>query len=197
MRLLLSSAVALAVLASQASADHHKKGEHADKDHECALNFDVKDIDGKTVDLEEYEGDVVMIVNVASKCGLTPQYEQLQEVYSKYKDQGFVILGFPCNQFRSQEPGTEAEIKAFCKENYDVDFPMFSKIKVNGDDAAPLYKYLTEKGAEPKGKGKVTWNFEKFLIDREGQLVHRFEPRTKPDDKEVIEAIEQELKKKG
>jgi len=197
MRLILSFALALGALTSMSVADHHKSGEHAEKDHECALNFEVKDIDGKTVDLEDYEGNVVLIVNVASKCGLTPQYEGLQSLYEKYKDDGFVVLGFPCNQFRGQEPGDEAAIKTFCTTKYNVSFPMFSKIEVNGDGAAPIYKYLTEKGAEPKGSGEVSWNFEKFLIDREGNLVGRFEPRTKPSDKSLLESIESELKSKS
>ncbi len=192
MRLILSAVLAFGAFAAMAPADNH-----ADKDHECALNFEVKDIDGQTVDLEDYEGNVVLIVNVASKCGLTPQYDGLQSMYEEYKDQGFVVLGFPCNQFGGQEPGSESDIKIFCKENYDVSFPMFSKVEVNGDDAAPIYKYLTAKDAQPKGSGKVTWNFEKFLVDREGNLVHRFAPSTKPDDKELTAAIEAELKKKG
>jgi len=192
MRLILSAVLAFGAFAAMAPADNH-----ADKDHECALNFEVKDIDGQTVDLEDYEGNVVLIVNVASKCGLTPQYDGLQSMYEEYKDQGFVVLGFPCNQFGGQEPGSESDIKIFCKENYDVSFPMFSKVEVNGDDAAPIYKYLTAKDAQPKGSGKVTWNFEKFLVDREGNLVHRFAPSMKPDDKELTAAIEAELTKKG
>lgn len=162
-------------------------------DHECALNFKMKNIDGQSVDLEDYEGKVVLIVNVASKCGLTPQYEGLQALYEKYKDKGFVVLGFPCNQFGGQEPGTEAEIKAFCTGRYDVTFPMFSKVDVNGGDAAPLYKYLTSQDTKPAGKGDISWNFEKFLIDRDGQLIHRFSPRTRPNDAELVKAIEGQL----
>ncbi len=165
-------------------------------DHECALNFEMKTIDGETVDLEDYEGNVVLIVNTASQCGLTPQYEGLQQLYSKYKDQGLVVMGFPCNQFGTQEPGTEAEIKQFCTSKFAVTFPMFGKIEVNGDGAAPLYKYLTSKEVDPAGKGKISWNFEKFLIDREGQLVHRFAPRTAPSDTELVSAVETQLKKK-
>lgn len=163
------------------------------KDHECALDFKVKNIDGETVDLEDYEGKVVLIVNTASQCGLTDQYAGLQSLYSKYKDQGFVVLGFPCNQFGQQEPGGEAQIKKFCSTNYGVSFPMFSKVEVNGPDAAPLYKYLTGKDIEPKGKGKVSWNFEKFLVDRDGQLVGRFAPPTTPDDADLVKAIESKL----
>jgi glutathione peroxidase len=164
-------------------------------EHECALNFKAKNIEGESVDLEDYEGNVVLIVNTASQCGLTPQYSGLQETYEKYKEKGFVVLGFPCNQFGRQEPGTEAEIKEFCSTNYNVSFPMFSKIDVNGENAAPIYKYLTSKDAKPAGKGEISWNFEKFLIDREGNLVNRFAPRTKPSDPELIKALEAELAK--
>jgi len=164
-------------------------------EHDCALNFEMKNIDGKTIDLEDYEGNVVLIVNTASECGLTPQYAGLESLYQKYKDEDLVVLGFPCNQFASQEPGTDAEIKKFCTTEYDVTFPMFSKIEVNGEGAAPLYKYLTAKDVGPAGKGKISWNFEKFLVDREGNLVKRFSPRTKPADEEVIESIESELEK--
>jgi glutathione peroxidase len=164
-------------------------------DHECALNFKAKTIDGETVDLEDYEGNVVLVVNTASQCGLTPQYAGLQELYEKYKDKGFVVLGFPCNQFGSQEPGSEAEIKQFCSTKYNVTFPMFSKIDVNGEEAAPIYKYLTSQDAKPAGKGQISWNFEKFLIDREGNLVNRFAPPTKPSDAELIQAIDSELAK--
>lgn len=159
-----------------------------------ALDFEVSTIDGETVDLEKYKGKVVLIVNVASKCGLTPQYEGLQALYEKYNDQGLVVLGFPCNQFRGQEPGSNEEIKQFCTTKYDVSFPLFSKIEVNGEGAAPLYKYLTAQDVEPVGSGEISWNFEKFLIDREGKVVARFAPRTKPEDAEVIKAIESELK---
>lgn len=192
MRLILSTLLCLGVLTTMAPADdQQKKGEH-----ECALNFKVNDIDGKQVDLEDYEGNVVLIVNTASQCGLTPQYAGLQKMYDKYKEKGFVVLGFPCNQFGKQEPGTEAEIKQFCSSRYSVNFPMFSKLEVNGDDADPLYKYLTSKDVKPAGKGNVSWNFEKFLVDREGNLIHRFAPRTKPDDPEMLKAIEGELAKK-
>ena len=188
--LALSVVSLVALITPTAMADHHKEG---DAEHECALNFEVENIDGETVDLEDYEGNVVLIVNVASRCGNTRQYTQLQEMYEKYKDKGFVVLGFPCNQFGSQEPGTEADIKEFCTSKYAVTFPMFSKVEVNGDDATPIYQYLTSKDVAPQGKGKVQWNFEKFLVDREGQLIARFSPRTKPDSKEVVAAIEEAL----
>ncbi|WP_442506914.1 glutathione peroxidase [Novipirellula sp. SH528] len=165
----------------------------ADDSHECALDFKVKNIDGETVDLEDYEGKVVLIVNTASECGLTPQYAGLQDLYKKYEEKGLVVLGFPCNQFGSQEPGSEADIKSFCSTKYNVTFPMFSKVDVNGKDATPIYKYLTSKDVKPAGKGKISWNFEKFLIDRDGNLVNRFAPRTTPDDAELVKAIESEL----
>ena len=187
MRLILSLSLLMTSLATNLVADD---------DHECALDFKAKNIDGETVDLHDYEGKVVLVVNVASKCGLTPQYGQLQKVFEQHEKDGLVILGFPCNQFLSQEPGTEADIKKFCSTEYNVTFPMFSKVDVNGENAAPIYKYLTSKDVEPKGKGKVSWNFEKFLIDREGNLVNRFEPRTKPDDPSILKAIESELAKK-
>ncbi|MCC9600070.1 glutathione peroxidase [Stieleria sp. JC731] len=153
----------------------------------------MKDIDGKEVDLEDYEGKVVLIVNTASQCGLTPQYTGLEALYQKYKDKGFVILGFPCNQFGGQEPGTDAEIKTFCSTKHNVSFPMFSKVEVNAEDACDLYKYLTSKDVKPKGAGSVSWNFEKFLIDREGKLIARFAPPTKPSDSALVKAIESQL----
>lgn len=186
MRLVLSIALLLGAFSTMASAE----------EHECALNFKAKTIDGETVDLEDYEGSVVLIVNVASRCGLTPQYAGLQQMYEKYKDKGFVILGFPCNQFAGQEPGSDADIKEFCSSKYSVSFPMFSKIDVNGEDAAPIYKYLTSKDTKPTGKGEISWNFEKFLVDREGQLINRFAPRTKPSDEDLVKAVEAELAKK-
>ncbi len=192
MRLILSAFLCLGVFSTMANADDHEKGEHK-HDHECALDFKVPNIDGKTVDLEDYEGKVVLIVNTASQCGLTPQYAGLESLYKKYGEKGFVVLGFPCNQFGSQEPGTAADIKKFCSTRYNVSFPMFSKLEVNGDDASPLYKYLTSKDAKPAGKGNVSWNFEKFLVDREGNLINRFAPKTKPSDAELVKAIEAQL----
>lgn len=161
------------------------------------LDFKVKSIDGQDVDLSKFKGEVLLIVNVASKCGLTPQYEQLEAVYTKYKGKGFEVLGFPANEFGAQEPGTDAEIKTFCSSKFDVDFPMFSKIVVKGDGIHPLYAYLTSVDTQPKKSGDISWNFEKFLVDREGNVVKRFAPPTKPDAPEVIEAIEAELAKKS
>lgn len=157
------------------------------------LEGKVTDIDGNEVDLASYQGKVVLVVNVASKCGFTKHYEPLQAVYQKYNEKGLVVLGFPCNQFGGQEPGTEAEIKSFCEDNYSVSFPMFSKIDVNGDNALPLYKYLTSDKLPLKDKGEIKWNFEKFLINKKGEVVARFRTRTSPDDPEVIKAIEAAL----
>lgn len=158
------------------------------------LDHKVVDIDGKEVNLSDYKGQVVMMVNVASKCGLTPQYKQLVEVHKKYKDQGFTILAFPANNFMSQEPGTDSEIKDFCATKFGVEFPMFSKISVKGDDTAPLYQELTSDSDNEGFGGEISWNFTKFLVNKEGNVVARFDPRTKPDADEVIAKIEEEIK---
>ena len=156
-------------------------------------SFTLNSIDGKPAPLADYKGKVVMIVNVASQCGYTPQYSALESIYEKYKDQGFVILGFPANNFGAQEPGTNEEIKTFCTRKYSVTFPMYAKISVKGADQAPLYGYLTkETGAGIAGD--IKWNFTKFLVDREGKVVQRFEPAVTPDSKEVTAAIEKLLK---
>jgi glutathione peroxidase len=162
----------------------------------AALAFKMKSLEGKEVSLSKYHGKVVMVVNVASKCGLTPQYKQLQALHEKYGKQGLAILGFPCNQFRGQEPGTDKEIQTFCQENYGVKFDMFSKVDVNGKEACELYKHLTSQKIKPAGTGKIKWNFEKFVIGRDGKPIARFEPRTKPDSKEMIKTIEAALKEK-
>jgi glutathione peroxidase len=143
--------------------------------------FKMPDIDGKEVKLERFKGKVVIIVNVASKCGLTPQYKGLEALHRKYKDRGLVVLGFPCNQFRGQEPGTEAEIKQFCKATYDVSFPLFAKIDVNGPNAHPLYGWLKASTAD---KGEIEWNFAKFLVGKDGKVLKRFKPQVKPADLE-------------
>src|SRR5579871_1138312 len=155
--------------------------------------FTLNSIDGKPAPLSDYKGKVVLIVNVASKCGFTPQYSALESIYEKYKDQGFVILGFPANNFGAQEPGTNEEIKTFCSRKYNVTFPMYAKISVKGADQAPLYAYLT-KETGPAITGDVKWNFTKFLVDRNGNVVQRFEPAVTPDSKEVTAAIEKQLK---
>jgi glutathione peroxidase len=153
-------------------------------------DFEMTDINGKKVSLAQFKEKVVLIVNVASKCGLTPQYKGLQEVYSKYKDKGFVILGFPANNFREQEPGTNADIKEFCTINYGVEFPMFSKISVLGEDIHPLYRFLTGKQTNPEFPGDIRWNFDKFLVNKNGKIINRFHPKIKPQDPKLIEAIE-------
>ncbi len=160
------------------------------------IGHTVKTLDGKEVDLSEaYDGKVLLIVNVASRCGLTPQYEGLQALHEKYQEQGLRVLGFPCNQFGAQEPGTAEEIREFCSTNYNVTFDMFAKIEVNGDGASPLYQQLTAKDTNPKGAGNITWNFEKFVIGRDGRVVARFAPRTGPSAPEFIETIETALGK--
>jgi glutathione peroxidase len=155
------------------------------------LGYTVRDIDGNDVDLAKYKGKVVMIVNVASKCGLTKQYEGLQKLYEEKKDAGLVILGFPANNFKEQEPGTDAEIKEFCTGTYGVTFPMMSKISVKGEDAHPLYKQLAAQ-PEPIG-GEPSWNFTKYLVDREGNVVAKFDPRTTPDDPALVKKIDELL----
>lgn len=160
-----------------------------------ALNFGMKTLQGKDVHLSAYRGKVLLVVNVASKCGLTPQYQQLQALHETYEPKGLAILAFPCNQFGNQEPGTPAEIEDFCRTNYGVKFNMFAKVEVNGPDACPLYKYLTAQPTKPKGPGKISWNFEKFIIGRNGQVVARFDPRTRPDAPELVQVIEAELPK--
>jgi glutathione peroxidase len=177
----------------EASAEKPKEGEA--KKAANALDFTVKDIKGNDVALSKYKGKVVMIVNVASKCGNTKQYKGLQALDDKYREKGLVILGFPANNFGKQEPGTDKEIAEFCEGTYKVKFDMFSKISVKGKDQAPLYAYLTENAA-PGKKGKdVAWNFEKFLIGRDGKIVARIENGTDPESAEVVKLVEAELAK--
>lgn len=158
------------------------------------LEYSLKSIDGKPAPMAAYKGKVMLIVNVASRCGYTPQYEGLEAVYRKYKDQGLVVLGFPANNFGAQEPGTDEEIKTFCSSKYNVTFPMFSKISVKGDDKAPLYQFLTDPAANPSTAGEVKWNFTKFLVDKNGKVIARFEPAVKPESAEVAAAIEKALR---
>ena len=153
-------------------------------------DFKVIDIEGNEFDLASLKGKKVMIVNTASKCGLTPQYEQLQTIYSKYENKNFVIIGFPANNFMGQEPGAEEEIASFCEKNYGVTFPMMSKISVKGDDMHPLYKFLTSKEMNQVSDNEVAWNFQKYLINEKGELVKVISPRTKPDAQEIISWIE-------
>lgn len=158
-------------------------------------DFTMNSIDGQPVSLSSYKGKVVLLVNVASKCGFTPQYAGLEELYEKYKDRGFVIVGVPANNFAQQEPGSNEEIKTFCSRKYNVTFPMMAKVSVLGEDKTPLYVYLTDKSSDPKFAGDIKWNFTKFLFDREGRPVARFEPAVTPDSPEVTAAIESALGK--
>jgi glutathione peroxidase len=150
-------------------------------------DFTMNDIKGKSTPLASYKGKAVLVVNVASQCGYTPQYAGLQALYEKYKDKGLVIAGFPANNFGAQEPGSNEEIKTFCERNYKVSFPMFSKISVTGSDQAPLYKYLTDAG------GKVSWNFTKFLVGKDGKVIKKFDSGVKPDSDELAKAIDAAL----
>lgn len=170
------------------------KAEPAAPAYTSVYDFTVNDIDGKPVKLDTYKGKVVLIVNVASKCGYTPQYEGLQATYTKYKDQGLVILGFPANNFMGQEPGTNEEIKQFCSLKYNVSFPLFTKISVKGEDKHALYKYLTDKTTNPEFGGEISWNFNKFLVDRNGKIIARFDSKEKPEGEKITQAIEQALK---
>ena len=156
-------------------------------------DFTLPSLEGKSMPLADFKGKVILVVNVASRCGYTPQYKALESIYEKYKDKGFVILGFPANNFGAQEPGTNEEIKTFCSRNYNVSFPMYSKVSVKGEDETPVYNYLTTK-TKPALNGDIKWNFTKFLVDKNGNVVQRFEPAVTPDSPEVIAAIEQLLK---
>ena len=147
-------------------------------------DFKVKKIDGETILLEEYKGKALVIVNTASKCGFSPQYDDLQKLYSQYKDRGLVVLGFPCNQFLNQEPGDELEIDSYCKLNHGVTFPMFAKVNVKGREAHPLFRYLTEHAPGVMGSKSIKWNFTKFLVDGEGNIINRYAPKTKPMEME-------------
>lgn len=153
-------------------------------------DFTLNDIDGKPVNLGQYKGKVLLVVNTASFCGNTPQYTDLESLYEQYRDKGFEVLAFPANNFGQQEPGTNAEIKGFCLTKYSVSFPLFSKISVKGDDKHPLYRYLTEQSPFP---GEVEWNFQKYLVDRSGHVVARFPHRMKPSSPEIVKEVEQAL----
>ena len=183
---------ALGVCLPAARADDKKE----DKKVPAVLNFKMKGIDGKDVDLAKYQGKVVLFVNVASQCGYTPQYKGLEALHEKYARDGLVIVGVPANEFGHQEPGSDEEIATFCKSKYDVKFPMLSKVVVKGPGITPLYKYLTSKDTNPKFGGEIKWNFTKFVVGRNGEIVARFEPKVEPTSDEVMKAIEAELKKK-
>ncbi len=193
--LIIASGLVLTIgTMSFADKDEKGKPESKGKQHPV-FSQEMKSLKGKKVDLGKYKGKVLLIVNTASQCGATPQYEQLEALHEKYGEKGLKVLGFPCNQFGKQEPGTSEEIIEFCEENYGVKFDMFAKIDVNGKEAAPLYKFLTSDKTGLEDTGEVKWNFEKFLIDRQGNVVARFRTKVKPDEPEVIEAIEVELAK--
>ena len=168
-------------------------GSNTDVKSPNIYEYKVKDINKKEVKLSDYKGKVLLIVNVASKCGFTKQYDGLQEIYEKYKNQGFEVLGFPCNDFGGQEPGSNEEIAEFCSLNFNVTFPMFDKVKVLGDDKEPLFEALTNNSVT--GKSNIKWNFEKFIIDKEGNVVDRFRSITKPEGKKITSLIEEELRK--
>jgi glutathione peroxidase len=161
------------------------------------FDFTMKDIEGAEIPLRTFEGRVLLVVNVASKCGFTPQYKGLQELYEKYRGRGFEILGFPANNFMWQEPGSDSGIRRFCEEKYAVTFPLFSKISVKGKDMHPLYGFLTSPETNPGFPGKVGWNFAKFLLDRKGKVIGRFEPKTDPMSSDVTDAVEKALAEKG
>jgi glutathione peroxidase len=156
-------------------------------------DFKVRTIDGKEQSLGDYRGKVLLVVNVASQCGLTPHYAGLQQLYESFGDRGLTVLGFPCNQFGSQEPGSEQEIKTFCETKFGVTFPMFAKIDVNGPNRHALYEYLTAQPTQPEGAGDIGWNFAKFVVDRDGKVAARFAPPTAPVSEEVVSAIEKLL----
>ncbi len=160
------------------------------------LQFSARSIDGEEVDLDRYKGEVLLIVNTASQCGYTPQYKGLQNIYESYKDQGFQVLAFPANEFGGQEPGTNAEIGAFCTRRFHVSFPLFAKIVVKGQGKHPLYQFLTSKKTNPKFGGEIPWNFTKFLVDRNGKVIARFEPMDEPESSEITGSIENALAEK-
>ena len=182
--------ISLLLFHHQTQAGKHPKGT---KMNNNISSINVKDIDGKEVKLSDYKGKVLLIVNVASYCGYTKQYSGLEEIYKKYKDKGFEILAFPCNQFGEQEPGTNEEIKNFCSSKFDVTFKLFDKVDVNGKNKSQLYSVLTDN--EVTGKADIKWNFEKFLVDKNGNVVSRYLSKVEPMSGELTSAIEKELKK--
>jgi glutathione peroxidase len=187
---IIACALVVAALGGVFFYHHHIQDKVEASAAKSVLDFEMRDIDGNGVKLKKYKGNVLLVVNVASKCGYTPQYEALQATYAKYKEKGFYVLGFPANNFGKQEPGSEAEIKEFCTSKFHVTFPMFAKISVKGADQDPLYSFLTRKETNPDFAGDIAWNFSKFLIDRDGKIVARFEPDVTPDSPEVTAAIE-------
>lgn len=193
MRRFALAVMALAVIATSAAVTAKER----EKKDRQVLDHTMKTLEGKTVELDKkYKGKVVLVVNVASKCGLTPQYEGLQALYKKHKKDGLEIAAFPCNQFGGQEPGSAEEIRQFCTDNYNVTFDVYQKVDVNGSDACKLYKQLTATDVKPAGKGKIGWNFEKFVIDRDGKVIARFSPRTSPDSAELLKVLKGALAEK-
>lgn len=191
MKKVLSSIFSLAVMVGSCKDKVVSSSDYTQADsHPTIYDFNMKDITGQDVSLSDYKGKTVLIVNVASKCGLTPQYKSLQALYNQYEDKGLVILGFPANNFLSQESGTNEEIQEFCELNYGVTFPMFSKISVKGKDIHPLYQYLTQKSKNGLLDAPVTWNFQKFLINKEGKLVASFNPKTTVEEQSFLEILE-------
>jgi len=156
-------------------------------------DFKVRTIDGTDISLGDFAGKVLLVVNVASRCGLTPQYKALEELHRRYAGRGFSVVGFPSNDFGAQEPGTDSEIKAFCSTSYDVTFPLLSKVHVNGDGETPVYAFMKGAATAPKGPGDITWNFEKFLVGKDGRVLARFAPPTSPVDEEITSAVERAL----
>jgi glutathione peroxidase len=195
----IAALLSIALLAAPATAETKKEGARTvtvDKSFDKIWDVPLKTLDGKPATLAGYKGKTILLVNVASRCGLTPQYEQLEALQKKYQGKGFTILGFPCNQFAGQEPGSADEIREFCSKTYGVTFPMFEKIEVNGDNRHAIYKELTKIGDASGQAGDIQWNFEKFVIAADGKHVTRFRPRTKPDDPTVVQTIEASLGQK-
>jgi glutathione peroxidase len=189
---IVGSSVFLMVLGSLAivsAADAAKKAT-------SILEFHVKDIDGNEINLSKYQGKVLLVVNTASQCGYTPQYKELEAVYEKFKDQGLEVLAFPANEFGAQEPGSDEQIKEFCSATYHVSFPLFSKIVVKGKEIHPIYEFLTSESTNPKFAGPISWNFTKFLINRKGEVIARFQPGDKPMSAKVAELIEKAVGEK-
>jgi len=185
--LLILPAIALLCVVRAVSGDEPAKKPAS------VLDFRVMDINGKTIDLSQYKGEVLLIVNTASQCGYTPQYRGLESIFEKYKGRGFEVLAFPANEFGHQEPGTDAEIKSFCSSKYNVTFPLFAKIVVKGKGIHPLYQFLTSPETDPKASGPIPWNFTKFLINRKGEVIKRFEPGDEPESENVTRLIESAL----
>ncbi len=189
--MVVAPAALIGLVAFSAMAEAPAKEKSAVTD--SVLKFQVKDIDGKPVDLAKYKGEVILIVNTASMCGYTDQYTGLEAIYEKYKGKGFEILAFPANEFGKQEPGSNADIKTFCSTTYKVSFPLFSKVVAKGEGIDPLYKFLTSPETDPKFAGEITWNFNKFLVNRKGEVIARFASGDAPESAKVVKAVESAL----